>query len=452
MVEIISHELKVDKTKVNVGEPINFTGTIKLDKPVQNAELVIDVYVNDSLIKNITKKISGITTSYTFQLVFNNQGTYSIRTYAQLHYQGYRVIVNIPGSLNRLAIIDTKKRVYLWFNDVSGDVVKKRFLPIIYTVVGYPNKKICAIVKVYNNGSLVKSEHVCADTESHAEINVDPSILSAGTLTVEAKPDGPNVQGDRSTWNILDLGNISVSNITYSKTNSSTNNVAVIELSYLPKLGGGYWYRICTPDFRVCVDTEGGGRVSLRVETQTGGERIKIDSLEVRLCNKQWYPTICKPLIKTIKLSKPVVIECTPIPSVKVSGSITGIKYHWEHGFPYNVFVLDAVEYMINAEVSNTAINGGVIIDNTTRALNESDEETWKRYDGSRTGCGSAFYINAPCRSCGQQCTAKVTRSLEEKVGMVGVESNAKIILCFNTSDGICHVLDVKTVGELMKK
>lgn len=309
MAEVVSNRIQADKTEASIGEPVNFTGSVRLSEPVRLGQLYVEIYVNDFAkpVKTLTEDVSGDSAAYRFQLVFSRPGTYRVKTYAELRYLPYMVIVSVARSLDHLVVIDRSSDEYIWFDAVNGTAHRMPVVPIHYTVAGYPDKTICSDVRVYNNGELLVSRRVCSGINSYAVIDLQPYMLRPGTLVIEAVPDTSEARGYRAAYSVLDIGGVRIASV------EETGDEIVIDVEGLPALpaSSGLWYDVIVGKtdpvlgFIQLAETEtngsNNGRVRIVVRRYPGQGCICANTVRIRLCYKQWSPTTCAALLKEMR-------------------------------------------------------------------------------------------------------------------------------------------------------
>lgn len=305
MVEVVSNRIRADKTEVDVGEAVNFTGTVVLDQPVTSAELYVEIYVNDFVkpVKSITENISGGSATYSFSLVFQEPGTYRVKTLADIRYIAPGVLVAVPGSVGDTVFIDRAGDKMVYIDPVTGDYREQDYVVIDYIVYVYPDREICSNIVVENNVTVIRRQPVCAYPDTPARIYLFPRNLRPGTLRVEAEPEDPSVKGYSHEWGIIDI-----SDITASITKNDDTEI-VVSVTGLPSLPSGLWYDVevgkTDPDLGLILlghATTTGGSLTLRIRRAENQGCICANTVLVRLCSQDWYPATCKPLLREIHL------------------------------------------------------------------------------------------------------------------------------------------------------
>ena len=309
MAEVVSNTIKPDKTRVGVGEPVNFTGSVRLSETVKLGQLYVEIYVNDFAkpVKTLTEDISGGSATYSFSLVFREPGTYRVKTYAELYYLPYMVIVSVANSLDHLVVIDRSSDEYIWFDAVNGTAHRMAVVPVHYTVSGYPDKTVCSTIRIYNNDRLLVTRHACSGINSYAVIDLYPYMLRPGTLVVEAVPDTSGVRGYRAVYSVLDIGSVRVVGA------EGTGDEIVIDVEGLPALPSdtGLWYEVVVgktdPELGFIQLAEARlsgsdtGPVRVVIKRHPGQGCICVNTVRIRLCYREWSPTTCAALLKEIR-------------------------------------------------------------------------------------------------------------------------------------------------------
>jgi subtilase family serine protease len=82
-VEIVENKISAPKTELTVGETVTVSGSLRFSAALPgDANVRIDIYVNDVLQRSDTLKVSkgSTTASYSFMLSFTSAGTYNVYT------------------------------------------------------------------------------------------------------------------------------------------------------------------------------------------------------------------------------------------------------------------------------------------------------------------------------------------------------------------------------------
>jgi hypothetical protein len=467
MVSITSAKLTVDKTSVEVGQPITAQVDFTLSERVKSA--TIDVSIVDvtpgSQLGELARQSVTIADSSSGRAVIpftiNKPGTYTVKAYVNLTsvtpYYLFEVLVSVSGNVeNTIVVVDSaKSRMYAFspqcfYQDVPC------FSERLYTEVWYSIKAftsttatVCSTISMYSNDNIVGTTRLCASPGTSRTYLLSPSKLSAGTLRIVATPESQDVIGADKVYTVIDLASI---NTTISQETNIVGDVkyedVVATITGLTPLQAPFSYGIRMLDGNVVTGfttITGDSSIRLRAPEPTGqaSTSVCVDTIEIRLCNDNWSAK-CKPVLITIPLSQRYCAKASHVPYASLTGTITGADY--------TCFKTTTGEIKCWIKSIMTHITG--VVAWTSVRVGVKEHTGTPPAPGSTLGvnvCTSNYYkpqlVGSPIMKLNIDEDRTFTDGLTLSASQL---SSTYIILCYDDVDGTTRVMDVKRLDELV--
>lgn len=199
-VDVKSNKIEVNVSEVPIGNPVEVKGFVELTAPI-DADVGIDVYVNDRIINTITTTAQKGKGEYALQLKFNEPGVYLLKTFARvLRVRGHpcALEVSVDGTIDSELFVDTTG-MYLMLDEKcakeigSGCTWLTTTVPIsIRCVKG--EERHCFRVVVEGNGVPLVTKEMCLGKGEKGLVDVRADELKGvKELSVKIVPEDPLV-------------------------------------------------------------------------------------------------------------------------------------------------------------------------------------------------------------------------------------------------------------------